>query len=93
MRRPGLYQRATRFCGQASPPTSSMRSFGRSCSIVASRVGQHAMHGDVALAQEVGELVADQGQSGRRAGTSVAPATSGTQISSIEKSKAMVMPW
>ena len=60
MRRPGRYQRATRFCGQASPPTSRMRSFGRSCSMVASSVGQQAMHGDVALAQEVGEFVADQ---------------------------------
>ena len=43
MRRPGRYQRATRFCGQASPPTSRMRSFGRSCSMVASKVGQHAI--------------------------------------------------
>ena len=92
MRRPGRYQRFTRLCGQASPPTSRMRSSGRSCSMVASSVGQQAMHGDAVLAQEVGELVAEQARCPAAPGTSVAPAISGTQISSIEKSNAMVMP-
>ena len=93
MRRPGRYQRATRFCGQASPPTSRMRSL-RQILLDGREQGRAAgHHGDVALAQKVRELVADQARARAAPGTSVAPAISGTQISSIEKSKAMVMPW
>ena len=49
-------------------------------------------HGDVAFAQEVAQARRRSALMPGRAGTSVAPAINGTQISSIEKSKAIVMP-
>ena len=91
MRRPGRYQRFTRFCGQASPPTSRMRSSGRSCSMVASSVGQQAMTVTRCSRRNWPSSSPSIVTPGF-AGTSVAPAIIGTQISSIEKSKAIVMP-
>ena len=39
------------------------------------------------------QVDAEQAAARRASGTSVAPAAHGTQISSTEKSKAIVMPW
>ena len=60
--------------------------------MVASKVGQQAITVTSRSRRKSASSSPISGSPGR-AGTSVAPATSGTQISSIEKSKAMVMPW
>ena len=68
-----------------------MRSSGRSCSIVASSVGQQAITVTLRSRRKSASSSPIRLPPGR-AGTSVAPAISGTQISSTEKSKAIVMP-
>ncbi len=88
----GLAQRVTRLRGQASPPTSSRRSLGRSRSMVASSVGQQAMQVTSRRSRKSASS-SPISTTPVRPGTSVAPAISGTQISSTEKSNAMVMPW
>ena len=64
MRRPGRYHRATRFCGQASPPTSRIRTSGTSRSMVASRVGQQAI-AVTGVRTESLQFLAHQGRAGR----------------------------
>ena len=54
--------------------------------------GDAAQRRDLAAAEEVRQVGAQQGRPSGL-GTRVAPHSSGTQISSTEKSNAMVMPW
>ena len=69
-----------------------MRSSGSSLSMVASSVGTHARYVTLRAMRKSARSSPTRLAPGLP-GTSVAPAISGTHISSTEKSKAMVMPW
>ena len=77
---------------QASPPTSSVRTAGSSRGIVASSVGTQQKTVTPVSARKSPSSAPIRRESFGPT-TSVAPAANVGQISSIEKSNEIVMPW
>ena len=78
--------------GQASPPTIRLRTRGRSRRIVASRVGTQ-YRTVTAVSSRKSASSAPRRRESVGPAISVAPAANVGQISSMEKSKEIVMPW